>query len=366
MKKLNYFLAGLFLNLISLCSFAQTDSSLIENLIKNVEIDGQWFMGYQRFDTPEEEYNLFTLKRGYLTFRTNITNRISVNYTQDITLDTEGDDAGNMEFRLKYLYLKLDLDDIGFVTKPFFEFGLVRKPWISFEQGINPYRVQGAMFTERNTITNSADYGITFTTLLGGEMDEQFQQNVSDKLPGRYGSFSIGVYNGPGYSQLEQNNNKTVEGRLSIRPLPDHIPGLQASYNIVLGKGNIPSEPDLTVNTLMLSYQEAWGTLTGQYYTGKGNARGTMVNAQGEAYKNNGYSFFGELFVPGTDVALFGRYDRFTSQREEDLISKRIIAGLSYYFHQDSKIIVDMDLLSPDGGADYSDKLFEVVLEVLF
>jgi hypothetical protein len=57
-----------------------------------------------------------------------------VRYTQDITLDEEGEDSGNIELRLKYLYLKAKMNSFLFFTNSYVELGVVHTPWIDFEQ----------------------------------------------------------------------------------------------------------------------------------------------------------------------------------------------------------------------------------------
>ncbi len=52
----------------------------------------------------------------------------------------------------------------------------------------------------------------------------------------------MGVYNGSGYHAAENNyQNKPVEYRVSVRPLPDILPGFQATYFGLYGKGNSSS-----------------------------------------------------------------------------------------------------------------------------
>jgi hypothetical protein len=58
------------------------------------------------------------------------------------------------------------------------------------------------MFLERNGILNSADYGICFLGLLGGEMDEDYKKNVNKNHAGKYGSFAIG----------DVTNRRTISG----------------------------------------------------------------------------------------------------------------------------------------------------------
>lgn len=118
-------------------------------------------------------------------------------------------------------------------------------PWLDYEEHVNWYRCQDTIFIERNSTFNSADFGLTFVSLLGGEMSEEYQRKVNNKYPSRYGSMAFGVYNGGGYHASEKNENKVLEGRLTVRvrPLPDIIPGFQLSYFGITGKGNKEEEP---------------------------------------------------------------------------------------------------------------------------
>ncbi len=62
------------------------------------------------------------------------------------------------------------------------------------------------MFAEREgLIPGSSDFGASYFA----------------PLPGGYGEFHAGVYNGEGYAQPELNKYKSVQGRLTVRPLPN-------------------------------------------------------------------------------------------------------------------------------------------------
>jgi len=114
----------------------------------------------------------------------------------------------------------------------------VPTPWIEFEEKINSYRVVASHFLDETKIFPSADFGANASMLFGGLIDESYQKRVSAAYPGRYGSMVIGVYNGRGYHALGKNNNKTLQWRITMRPLPDHVPGMQLSYTGAYGKGN--------------------------------------------------------------------------------------------------------------------------------
>lgn len=333
-----------------------------------LKIKGQWFLGYQYGEEPDNTVNQFTLKRGYITFSQRLNQNLSVRFTQDITLDKEGEDAGNIELRIKYCYLKWTMDDIAFLTKPTFEFGLVHRPWLDFEEHINRYRVQGTMFLERNKIINSADFGVTLVTLLGGEMGDTYKKNVSHSYPGKYGSIVLGLYNGAGYHAIENNGNKTLEGRLTLRPFPDIVPGLQFSYNGVVGKANDDYSSDFTINNLFISSESKVHTLTAQYYFGKGDFSGTYADTNGYAAHNKGYSLFGEIKTFKNKLCFFSRYDYFksTPKISADVYEKQsYVFGISSYFYKRNKVVFDVDFCDYTGAEDMT-TYYEVAIEILF
>ena len=244
----------------------------------------------------------FAIKRGYFRVTKGLMPWMDAHMTFDISQVSDNGSSldGSVAVRIKYAYAKFKLPDVAFFTKPFVEVGVVHMPWLDFEEHINWYRCQDTMFVERNKAFNSADFGVTFVSLLGGEIDKEYQKKVSDKYPGRYGSMSFGVYNGSGYHASEKNENKVFEGRLTVRPLPDIVPGLQFSYFGLTGKGNTDDEPDWNVNLGMVSFEHEYVVLTGQYYEGKGNQKGD------DEHDKDGYSFFAEI-KPIEKFSIIGR-----------------------------------------------------------
>ena len=352
-------------------SLAQTGKSSAQKPAKSMfgdnslSITGQWFLSYQTGEESDEKYNNFNLKRGYINIKKSLSNRISGRITQDISVDREGDGEGDIELRLKYCYLQYSLPALGFLAEPYVEFGLVHRPWIDFEEHINNYRVQGTMFLERNSILNSADYGITFISLLGGEMDDEYKSRVNESYPGKFGSLALGIYNGGGYHAIEKNRNKTLEGRLSLRPLPEILPGLQFSYHGVYGKGNIAFEPDWNFNLGFLSWEHPYFVLTGMVYRGKGNFMGTALTVSDQPTLNEGYSLFGEWKIPDMKLSILGRYDSFNPDVEtEDWHSRRTIIGVAYHFIKGCKILVDYDSNDIHTPAEKNESFFEFAIEV--
>jgi len=181
--------------------------------------------------------------------------------------------------RLKYAYGQIMAPDLGDVlTGGYAELGMVHTPWLDFEEHINRYRMQGTMFMERNGLFNSADLGLTAGGNLGPSLGDDALKNVSKANPGSFGSFAFGVYNGGGYAAHEANENKVVEGRLSVRPLGPFFPYAQLSYFGIYGKGNTPAAPAWRLHAGMLSVEHEYFVVTGTYAVGYGNQKGSQLS----------------------------------------------------------------------------------------
>ena len=342
---------------------SQKDMESILKALKGIKIEGLWYLSYQDGESGGTDYSKFSLKRGYLTVKKDIMPMLSARLTADISqTSTTGSDDGSIEMRLKYLYGQFNMDDMGFMTKPNIEFGLVHTPWLDFEEHINMFRMQDTMFVERNGMFNSADTGITFNTLLGGTIGEDYQKSVTKYYPGRYGSMSVGIYNGGGYHASEKNENKVIEGRLTIRPLPDALPGLQISYFGTSGKGNNSAEPDWNSNMGFISYQNQRITLAGQYYWGTGKQNGSDENDK------KGHSVFAE--VKATDkISLIGRMDYFDPNKNiDDDENDRYIFGIAYMLDKPhhNMILLDYDTVNYEDPERTSDKRIQLTLQVSF
>ena len=363
--------SNLFLILLIVLTYKNGNTSVTDSTsfvnIGQVTISGQWFLSYINGKIDGENVNLFTVARGYINVNVQLNDNFSGRITPDISIDQEGDGAGDLEMRLKYAYLRWHLPNLWIFSKPFFEMGLVHLPWTNFEESINNYRVQGTMFLHRNGIVGSADFGITFITLLGGEMDDAYKKNINKSYPGRYGSIAVGVYNGGGYHAFERNTNKPVQGRLSLRPFPDSFPGFQISYHGIYGKGNRAAAPDWTVNMGYLSYENEYMVATGSYYNGVGNAAGSAVDSLDNALVQYGYSGYVEFKLPTSRLSLINRYDYFVQEEYGQKVKQnRYIVGIAYRFYGASKFLLDYDHNKGRNFFGEETSRIEAVIEVRF
>jgi hypothetical protein len=343
---------------------------------ERISFEGLFYLGYEHAEKAGVDSAAFVIDRAYFTTKVQVLPRLSSRLTLDTSQDREGDGRGDMEVRIKYAYAKYDLGHLKYLRNLALEGGIVHMVWLDFEEHINLYRMRDPMFLERSGIFNSADFGMTFTGSLGRDLPERYQEEVSSAYPGRWGSFALGLYNGGGYHGDERNTNKVLQGRLTLRPFPDHLPGLQLSGLGIYGKGNrsedLESIPDWRTFDLFLSYQHARATFTAQAVWGEGNQKGTWTEPvpsfvdMGAATEYSGYALFGEGRL-GEGWRLVGGYDRFErTPGASDAGFRRYHVGVGYDLGRRNVILLDWDRRDWDAEARPTDSRLQAVLQVKF
>lgn len=336
--------------------------------LPQVSFEGLFYLTYQMGEEGGEDYSRFSVTRSYFTTRV----KILPNFSARITMDGHQDSTGDMKVRLKYAYGKFDLGNWGGLKKVGLEAGIVHMVWLDFEEHIDLYRMRDKMFMERSSLFNSADYGLTLAGGFGDDLSDAYQAEVSHYYPAKYGTWAIGVYNGGGYHGNEMNENKSVQARVTVRPLPDVVPGFQLSGLAIVGEGNQEGEPeetpDFRVYNLMASYQFSRGTLTGQFLTGEGNQKGSWyeVDDPSVATEYDGFSLFGEYRF-GPRWRVIGGFDDFNRTPEDgDLSFTRIFGGVGYDFGGSNILLLDLDRRSWDASELETDTRLQAVMQVKF
>jgi hypothetical protein len=328
-----------------------------------VRVGSTGFISYQDGQTAGADYSKFVIKRAYVNVNTVVNSYFSARVTPDVTQDAT---TGEMKCRLKYAFGTFSTATLGFLTKPYVSFGMVQTPWLEFEEKIDLYRMQDALPMDRAGLISSADTGVVVGALFGGEMSDEYEKTISSAFPGRYGSFAIGVYNGGGYTASEQNTNKPVEGRLSIRPLPDVLPGFQLSYFGVSGRGNTAAEPKWTLSAGALTFESRQLNLVGMYFTGKGDLAGKAVDQNGAALDRNGWSGFAEV-KPTADWSVIGRYDYVRPDTTTPLKDfTHTIAGVAYHLGNRNDLLLDYERFKYRDPSKPDDKRTQLTLQFNF
>jgi hypothetical protein len=295
-------------------------------------------------------YNQFTLSRGYVTVTKGITPWLSGRVTTDIYQDNNsGNSKGSWNIRLKYLYAQANIPNLAILTNMKSEVGQGHTPWLDFEESVNTLRAQSPMITDRGGMQTSADIGVDLLGNFGGKLADAAARVGNTHYDGRYGTWHIGVYNGSGYHASEANQNKLVQARLTVRPLPDALPGLQLSYFGAFGKGNTAASPDYNLNQGMVSFQHPDFILYGLYFHSKGNYSGTLVDGTGAPLNATGYTFFGKYNLPVLEkkLSVFGRYDHVNDDDDHVIASdadySMYVGGVSYELFKGNQVLVDYE-----------------------
>jgi len=342
----------------------------LPDALRGLKIGTLTYVSYEGIERDDgagglENVSRFNIKRGYIDIRKSITSYFGFRATPDV----HQDDTGDWKLRLKYLYGAFSWAGHGFLGKSYAEVGIAHMPWLDFEEHINRFRMQGTMFLERNGLFNSADMGILVGGNLGREMPEDYRAHVNDHYAGRWGSFGVGVYNGGGYHAPSNNSNLVVEGRLTVRPVPSVVPGLQLSALGITGKGNSAESPDWDVLAFMLSFESRYLVATGQYYDGTGNQAGTAVDDTGASLDQDGYSVFAEVRLPQREeFSVFGRYGRFDTDVNDSAadVRKRYIIGAAWQFFKGNYVVVDYDRLEHSEAGVPDEYSMKVTLQVKY
>jgi len=298
--------------------------------------------------------NKFTLNRGYINLRAEVTPEIKVRVTPDITRinDANSKNNGDWTMRLKFGYL----DFHNFLDAyPSLEvkMGQFETAWLDYEEGLWKYRVLDTMLIEKEGFMNSADLGV----------------GVKGKIPGNYGDWQVDAINGEGYHADENNKYKTLQARLTLTPLPgsDYTKGLHLTGFYSTGKEDRFHARDRYIAFLGYTYLD--DLFVGAEYdwtrgkdkflsaekTNKPSATG-LNDIEGA-----GYSLLAWARMPfWKPVRILGRFDQFNHNEDaSDTTVNRFIYGVSYDIGKNVMFVVDNERTQTDNvlrGKKYFDE----------
>ncbi len=182
-----------------LAQTAQTPAPAAEPDYPIVRIGVVSYVQYDAELRNRENFNAFDLTRAYLNVNGQLSRSVRFRFTPDVKRVTDGSLSGSLVVRVKYAFV--ELDNVK-AARSWVRFGAHQTPWLDFEEGIDRYRVQGMMFSERDgLIPGSSDFGVGYFTPVGKYIDIQ-----------------TGIYNGEGYTQTDVNKYKSFQGRVTVRP----------------------------------------------------------------------------------------------------------------------------------------------------
>jgi len=272
-------------------------------------------LSYLQYDAELENrsgYNTFDVTRAYLNINAQISKNIRFRFTPDIRRVNDSSLAGSLVVRVKYAYAQID--NVG--PRSWIRMGAHQTPWLDFEESINRYRVQGTMFAEREgLIPGSSDFGASYFAAL----------------PAGYGEFHVGVFNGEGYAQPELNKYKSVQGRLTIRPLPKGnalVKGFRVSG--FFNAGWYDADHPRNLGIVMGSFEHPHLAATIEALKATENP---LTQATPRDIDRSGWSVFVEPRQGTAGLAGIFRYDAYNPDRDTPGVEQnRVIAGGAYWF----------------------------------
>lgn len=298
----------------------------------SVRVGGTLFLDYTKTYEPEitdavgnrVSPDAFNVGRAYLNLTGQLNHIIAFRITPDITRETGTGSsvAGSLTYRLKYAYVQVNLDD-WLWRGSYARAGMIQTPYVEFEESVYRYRFQGTVFIDREGYNPSADFGTSFRT----------------QFPGGFGEFVGGIYNGDGYTRADPNEQKALQLRGTLRPLPGPGPlrGLRLSmfYDHDHYVQDAPRRRLVTQALYEHRYvNAAWVYLDA---TDQLNLSLPKVESGGHSIWITPRWAHGALRPTPTTgqvrASLEGlfRYDRLEANQSNDSVKERWIAGVAYW-----------------------------------
>lgn len=255
--------------------------------------------GYELHE--RDNYNAFDVTRGYLDITGRLSDRMKVRFTTDVRPTTDASLDANLTARLEYAYL-----EAAWTPNRLFLFGMQPTPWLTFEESIDRYRVQGPMFVEReDLIPGPSDLGAALV-----------YQRKSFEVHG-------GIYNGEGQGRAEIDKFKSVQGRVTATVYSMNAGESRVRLSGFYSYGWYAEDRPRNVGIAMASFESKHVVATGQYMSATDNP---FVVTDVE---RQGLSAFGEVRMGKTGWAGLGRVDLFNpdASREGDNMRRYIFGG---------------------------------------
>jgi polyhydroxyalkanoate synthesis regulator phasin len=327
--------------------------------------------------------NTFKITRAYLDIKKKLTDDLMVRWTSDY--ETGSTDTSRMFMKYLYLEYKLPLPVESTLTA-----GVIPAPYIGFYEDLWPYRMIGKIPQEKFKVLDaSADMGVQ----LGGK----FKIANADMI-----SYALGVFNNQHYRVNDNNKDKSIEGRLSVKPLAftkaEYLKGLEFTYFGIRGKDGAESDKgnvnygDHKNDTLLVGYNFSGLNLGYEYYkttrfSGTKAANSTVYNksidgknagAVNNLFFDNatGQTVFGVYRLPGSlkPVRLFSEYAQLdkikvgAAANPETGKIKSTLFGISYDIYKDKTVLVlDYNNVKYKNiGAAVDDNIFQTVLQIAY
>ncbi|HSC46456.1 MAG TPA: carbohydrate porin [Gammaproteobacteria bacterium] len=291
--------------------------------------------------------------RWYLTVLHTIDDTWSTNLTTDFNLLSNKDSVGGKftegetQVFIKKAYLQGKFSDMAVL-----HIGSYDMPWAPYVEGIYGYRFVEKTLTDRESFSNTADWGIN--------------------LSGNNGMFnySASMVNGGGFKNPSRSKGMDFDARLGFVP----VDGLTIAVDLFSGKRGLDTETTPAVNTAsrqdLLVAWKASGLTVGAEYMTADKYNDVLTPAGSPTTKSDGYSVFGSFDIPNTDYSVFARDDSFKPKKDTDssLEDKYFNAGFAWKTNKNLTwaFAYKNDKLSDSSGVDVKTEEFGVWAQVKF
>lgn len=287
--------------------------------VPTVKISGLIFTDYTYTQSPTSvdangntiHPNAFNVTRAYLNFTGNLSHNIEYRVTADINKETSATSSNNGSdvFRLKYAYGQLDLDS-SLGKGSWVKLGVQTTPWLVDDEDVYRYRFQGPTFADAEGYLTASDFG------LSGHYE----------LPDNYGDVHVGFYNGDGFNHSEANDQKALQGRLTVRPAPA-MAGLKGlRLNVFYDADHYVSSDKRDRFVGGLDYESRFFNFGTYYLDAKDQQSAVSPLVEGK-----GYTVWANPRTPIGVEALI-RYDSLKPDTRVAARKKRFIGGIAYWF----------------------------------
>ena len=267
----------------------------------------------------------FNVSRAYINITGNISHNVSFRVTPDVsrlttttttsglgggTVTTSTSLDGSLTYRLKYAYGQFNLDD-KWTKGSWVRLGVHHTPYVDWEEGIYRYRFQGQILVEREGFMSSSDFGLS----------------THYNAPGNFGDVHVGYYNGDTYSKAEANDQKAIQIRGTLRPLPQAgvLKGLRVTAfydadNYIQGDARRRF-------IYAVTFEHKYVNAGFEHLDAADQSKASVAEVKAQAYSI--------WVVPRSPKGWEGllRYDYLKPNKDVDVKKDRMIAGVAYWFH---------------------------------
>ena len=294
-----------------------------------LSISGVGYAAWNMNISGRQHTNAFDVTRTYLNFNAKFTGGVAVRITPDLYRNAADQ---SLTYRLKYGYVAY-APGAGTVT---YKFGLIQTPFISRDEDLWDYRMEGTVAAER------------YAGLAGGMSSADFGISADTKLA--QGRFDLGggIYNGETYKKPEGDTRKDFMARGSFRLSPTDDNSATGGFRVTgfasVGKPTGGGTRDRYLG--QLSYKTTRFTVAGEYLTMKDSLAATPAPVTSAVI-----SLFGVYHLPSSKIALIGRWDSFDpNTKVSNNKQTRIIAGASAQLTPNLRVLANVDMLSFEAG----------------